>query len=201
VGGTRTGPSIGVLKSDCNCRSWWFAGRAISHFSVKEFLTSPRLATASGDVSNYHIHSEPAHTILGQACLGVLLQIQDDVEGCTPKDHPLSWYAAKHWTTHAQFGEVSSRLHKGMEYLFDANKPHFKVWFMLCDIDTDPNDDATFWLFAPFPKSSAAPLYYAALCGFHDLVEHLIAKHPQDVNADGGYYVRPLVAALAGEHF
>ncbi|KAN0115700.1 hypothetical protein V8E52_006646 [Russula decolorans] len=159
---------------------WWFAGRAISHFSVKEFLTSPRLATASGDVSNYHIDLEPAHTILGQACLGVLLQIQDDVEGCTPKDHPLSWYAAKHWTTHAQFGEVSSRLHKGMEYLFDTNKPHFKVWFMLCDIDTDPNDDATFWLFAPFPKSSAAPLYYAALCGFHDLVEHLIAKHPQD---------------------
>ena len=39
---------------------------------------------------------------------------------------------------------------------------------------------------------------YAALCGFHDLVDYLITKHPQDVNADGGYYVRPLVAALAG---
>jgi ankyrin repeat protein len=50
-------------------------------------------------------------------------------------------------------------------------------------------------------KSLAAPLYYAARCGFHDLVEHLITKHPQDVNADGGCYVRPLVAALAGEHF
>jgi hypothetical protein len=107
-----------------------------SHFSVKEFLTSSRLVTASGDVSNYHIDSEPAHTILGQACLGVLLQIQDDVEGCTPEDHPLARYAAEHWTTHAQFGEVSSRLHKGMEYLFDANKPHFKVWRTLCDIDT-----------------------------------------------------------------
>src|SRR5712691_6071547 len=52
-----------------------------SHFSVKEFLTSPRLATESGEVSNYHIDSEPAHTILAQACLGVLLQIQDDDEG------------------------------------------------------------------------------------------------------------------------
>jgi hypothetical protein len=62
--------------------------------------------------------------------------------------------------------------------------------------------NATFYGFAPYFKSPAAPLYYAALCGFHDLVEHLIAKHPQDVNADGGYYyVRPLVAALAGEHF
>ncbi|KAF8498248.1 hypothetical protein F5888DRAFT_234093 [Russula emetica] len=172
-----------------------------SHFSVKEFLTSPRLATASGEVSNYHIDSEPAHTILAQACLGVLLQIQDDVEGHTRKDHPLARYAAKHWTTHAQFGEVSSRLHKGMEYLFDANKPHFNVWLTLYDIDTNPNSDATFFYLAPYYKSPAAPLYYAALCGFHDLVEHFIAKYPQDVNAHGGYYVSSLVAALAGEHF
>ena len=172
-----------------------------SHFSVKEFLTSPRLAIGSGEVSNYHIDLEPAHTILGQACLGVLLQIQDDVEGCTRGDHPLAEYAAEHWATHAQFGEVSSRLRKGMEYLFDANKPHFKVWLTLYDIDTGPKYGATFYHFTPDVNSPAAPLYHAALCGFHDLVEHLISKHPQDVNADGGFYVRPLVAALAGEHF
>jgi ankyrin repeat protein len=172
-----------------------------SHFSVKEFLTSPRLATTSGEVSNYHIDSMPAHTILAQACLGVLLQIQDDVEGRTPEDHPLARYAAEHWATHAQFGEVSSRLRKGMEYLFDANKPHFEVWLTLWDIDTTPNYSSTFGYFASYSKSPAAPLYYAALCGFHDLAEHLINKHPQDVNANGGYYLRPLVAALAGEHF
>ncbi|KAF8497781.1 hypothetical protein F5888DRAFT_1803244 [Russula emetica] len=172
-----------------------------SHFSVKEFLTSPRLATASAEVSNYHIDLEPAHTILGQACLGVLLQIQDDVEGCTPEDHPLARYAAEHWATHAQFGEVSSRLHKGMEYFFDANKPHFEVWLSLWDIDTRPNGYATFYYIVPDDKSPAAPLYYAALCGFHDLVEDLITKYPHDVNAHGGHYVSPLVAALAGEHF
>jgi hypothetical protein len=173
-----------------------------SHFSVKEFLTSPRLATASGEVSNYHIDLGPAHMVLAQASLGVLL-LKDDVDdGHTPKDHPLARYAAKHWATHAQFGEVSSRLQKGMEYLFDPSKPHFKVWLTLCDIDTRPNDKATFYWFALYGnKSPATPLYYAALCGFHDLVEHLITKHPQDVNADGGHYVRPLVAALAGKHF
>jgi hypothetical protein len=172
-----------------------------SHFSVKEFLTSSRLAAASGEVLNYHINLEPAHTILAQACLGVLLEIQDGVEGHTPEDHPLARYAAKNWTTHAQFGEVSSRLHKGMEYLFDANKPHFNVWLTLCDIDNEPNEDGIFYYFTPFGRSRAAPIYYAALCGFHDLVEHLIAKCPQDVNADGGCYVRPIVAAWAGEHF
>ena len=172
-----------------------------SHFSVKEYLTSSRIATASGGVSNYHIDLEPAHTILAQACLGVLLQIQDDDDGYTRNDHLLAQYVAKHWATHAQFGEVSSHLHKGMEYLFDAKKPHFNVWVALCDIDTYPNYGTTFYYFARYDKRPATPLYYAALCGFHDLAEHLITKHPQGVNADGGYYVRPLVAALAGEHF
>ena len=173
-----------------------------SHFSVKEFLTSSRLADAtSRGVSNYYIDLETAHSTLGQACLGVLLQVQDGVEGCTPEDYPLARYAAKHWTTHAQFGQVSSLLHQGMEYLFNTNKPHFNVWLTLCDIDTVPNYDAAICWFATSRKSPAAPLYYAALCGFHDLVEHLITEHLQDVNANGGYYLRPLVAALAGEHF
>ena len=174
-----------------------------SHFSVKEFLTSPRLATASGEVSNYYIDLEPAHTTLAQACLSVLLQVQDGVDRDSDEDHPAR-YAAEHWATHAQFGEVSSRLHKGMEYLFDGNKPHFKVWITLYDMDTYPNGDddtATFYYFALYNKSSADPLYYAALCGFYGLVEHLITKNPQDVDADGGYYVRPLLAALAGNHF
>ena len=173
-----------------------------SHFSVKEFLTSSRLTTASGGVSNYLIGLGPAHTILAQACLGVLLQTQYDAEGHILEDHPLARYAAEHWATHAQFGEVSSRLQKGMEFLFDPDKPHFKVWLTLYDIDTRPNDDATFYWFAAHgDKSPAVPFYYAALCGFHDFVQLLITKHPQDVNANGGYYVRPVVAALAGKHF
>jgi ankyrin repeat protein len=171
-----------------------------SHFSVKEFLTSPRLADAArGEVSNYHIDLEPAHTILAQACLGILLQVQDCGHQSTCKYHP-ALYAAEHWTTHAQFGEVSSRLHKEMECLFDANQTHFKTWRTLCDIDTQPKE-ATFYWFTQYNKSPGAPLYYAALCGFHNLVEHLITKNPQDVNADGGWYVRPLIAALEGEHF
>jgi ankyrin repeat protein len=51
------------------------------------------------------------------------------------------------------------------------------------------------------PKSDASPLYYAALCGFQDLVQNLIVKYSQHVNASGGNYVTPLVAALAGKHF
>jgi hypothetical protein len=85
-----------------------------SHFSVKEFLTSSRFSTARGEVSAYQIDLDDAHTILKQACLGVLLQRHGRN---TSKDHPLAEYAAEHWTTHAQFGNVSSRLQKGMESL------------------------------------------------------------------------------------
>ena len=93
-----------------------------------------------------------------------------------------------------------------MEYLFDPDKPHFKVWLSLYDMDTPPSepsydDAAIFSWFVPSDKLPAAPLYYAALCRFRDLVKHLVTKHPQDVNADGGYYMRPILAALAGEYF
>jgi ankyrin repeat protein len=172
-----------------------------SHFSVKEFLTSSRLSTASGEVSAYRIDLENAHTILAQSCLGVLLQKHDEIDGNASEDHPLARYAAEHWTTHAQFSGVSSRLKKGMECLFNPDKPHFWVWITLYDIDTSPDGGTTFVEFTPINKYDATPLYYAALCGFHDLVEHLIAKYLQDVNANGGYYMRPLIAALAGEHF
>jgi hypothetical protein len=56
-----------------------------SHFSVKEFLTSERLA-ASGELSQYRILLEPAHTILSQACLGVLLRLDDRVDEESAKE-------------------------------------------------------------------------------------------------------------------
>ena len=173
-----------------------------SHFSVKEFLTSSRLSSTNGEVSAYRIDLENAHTILAQACLGVLLQTYEEIDEDTSKDHPLARYAAQHWTTHAQLEEVSSRLQKGMECLFNPDRPHFSAWLRLYDIDTRPNYEATFFASTPTTnKSAARPLYYAALCGFHDLVEHLIAKYPRDADANGGYYMRPIIAALAGEYF
>ena len=48
-------------------------------------------------------------------------------------------------------------------------------------------------------KWVASPLCHAALCWFHDLIGPLIVRHPQQVNACGGYYYTPLVAALGGE--
>jgi ankyrin repeat protein len=88
-----------------------------------------------------------------------------------------------------------------MEYLFDPDKPYFEAWQQLHNIDIDAPMRSTFCRFTHLSPSAAVPLYYAALCGFQDLVQHLVFKYPEHVNARGGYYVTPLVAALAGEHF
>jgi ankyrin repeat protein len=172
-----------------------------SHFSVKEYLTSERLATSSGGVSRYHIDLEPVHTILAQACMGVLLQSDDRVEANDiGKRSPLVGYAAEHWVTHAHFERVSSFLRKAMEDLFDVDKPYFADWLQSHDIDTRSSPSSLYW-FAVDTKSGATPLYYAALCGFQDLVEHLVVKYPRHVNTRGGCYVTPLFAALARRHF
>jgi hypothetical protein len=173
-----------------------------SHFSVKEFLTSDRLATSSEVTSRYHILLEHAHTILAQACMSVLLRSDDLVEESGVRNtSPLAKYAAEHWVTHAQYEQVSSRLRKAMEYLFDVDKPYFTTWLELYDMDKYSLPGSTFHGFTPLSKSGATPLYYAALCGFQDLVEHLIVSDPERVNARGGWYLTPLVAALVRGHF
>ena len=170
-----------------------------SHFSVKEFLTSARLATSSQDVSPYHVAFKPAHTILAQACVSVLLQLPDrDEEDDVEKNGPLAFYAAEYWVWHAQYEDVALQI-KGMEYLFDPDKPYFDAWRELHDIDID-SPDSVFYGFTS-RESAGTPLYYAARCGFRNIVEQLIVKHPKHVQAIGGWYMTPAVAALAGRHF
>ena len=173
-----------------------------SHFSVKEYLTSPRLSTSNVDVSGFHILLEPAHTIMARACLGTLLQLDDISDKDDVEDRlPLAQYAVERWVTHAQFEDVSSHIREGMQILFDRDKPYFSAWVRIYDIDDEDGSTSNFPCFSD-KMSKAAPLYYAALCGFHDLVEHLIInKCSQEVNDPGGLYISPLVAALAMEHF
>jgi hypothetical protein len=165
-----------------------------SHFSVKEYLTANRLAEPIRNVSRYHIRLEAAHTVLAQACLGILLQLDDRTDRDNIKNFPLARYAAQYWATHARFEKSSSCIKDGIECLFDADKPHFTAWLWVYDEDLGHS------MASMCPeKPGAVPLYYAALLGFRDLAEHLIAKHPEHVNARGGYEETPMhVAAKAG---
>ena len=153
-----------------------------SHFSVKEFLTANRLAEPIRDISRHHIRLESAHTILAQSCLGVLLRLDDHVDRDSIKNFPLALYAARYWAMHARFENALSRIKDGMERLFDADKPHFATWLWIYDQDRGGRS-----MFTMRPeKPEAVPLYYAAMLGFRDMAEHLIAKHPEHINARGG---------------
>jgi ankyrin repeat protein len=177
-----------------------------SHFSVQEYLTSPRLAESSGDVSCYYISPGPAHATLAKACIGVLCRLGDGITWYSTRTwSPLTEYAAQHWVGHAQFEDVSSSIQKGMEELFDPDKPHFAAWVRLHDMDkSDKRPDhelsITYFLHQA-EQRDAPPLYYAALCGFLDVARYLIVRHPQQTNSLGGICGVPLLAALLWRNF
>jgi ankyrin repeat protein len=168
-----------------------------SHFSVKEYLTSPRLARSlHRDVSQFYVDLEPAHTIMAQACLATLLRLDKHAGSSDHNGPPLAKYAAQHWADHAQFENVTSRVRDAMENLFDSSKPHFAAWIQVHDIDTH-----WFTFSRGSPDNLGSPLYYAAFCGFYDLAECLVMKHPEQVNARRGRMLSPLPAALYNKHF
>ena len=153
-----------------------------SHFSVKEFLMSDRLAASRRDISQYHISLEDAHILLTRASLAILLRDPD--VNSSADNAPLAKYAAEHWVTHAQVKDVASRVRDGIECLFNPDKSYFEAWVQLYDIDDFPFYSSV----APDTdhEPGAKSLYYSAWGGFHELVEHLTLKYPQSAKTPGG---------------
>jgi len=163
-----------------------------SHFSVKEYLSSDRIANAE-HVSYFHIHPKPAHALLAKACLSVLFQLDYSTDEEKIRTFPLAMYAAMYWVKHAQFDDVSSYIQDGMNILFDKNQPYFAIWVWVYNEDKV----TTYHPHTARPEQpDAVPLYYATLCGFRGLVERLFTAYPQDLNAKGGNWGAPLNAAL-----
>jgi ankyrin repeat protein len=164
-----------------------------SHFSVKEFLTSGRLAESQG-ASHYHILPEAAHTVMAQACLAVLLQLDYDTDMESMKNFPLANYAATHFGNHAEFRNVISHIRDGIDALLDAEKPHFSAWLWTRNLA-----DGRSWTTCPEPLDEL-PLYHVVEFGFVGLVRHLISKRPQDVTANSRYTYRVLLRAVHNGH-
>ena len=150
-----------------------------SHFSVKEFLISTRLAQATDIIPRrYHISMTPAHTLVAQACLGILLHLDMDVvTSDSLKKWPLAEYAAEHWAGHALFEGVSQNVEDGVKQLFDPRKPHLAV---------------SVWIYNPWTRNERAErplpplgthLHYAAIWGVHFIIEFLINERPQEVRS------------------
>ena len=161
-----------------------------SHFSVKEFLTSDRLAMSNVGASRYHhIRLGPARATMAQACLGILLRFDSYTDRVTIKSFPLAEYAANHFNDHVEFEDVLLYIRGGVDHLLDADKSHFSAWH---------------WVYQGCPtvhleRPEVTPLHYVAGRGFRGLVDYLLSKRPEDVNVRGDYGT-PLHAALDGQH-
>ena len=170
-----------------------------SHFSVKEFLMSNRLASCMEEVSQFRIPIEPSHAILAQACLGVLLCLDDTTTKDSAKNIPLYRYAAQYWVGHAQVAYAELGIKDAMDYFFDMDNPHFSTLVRIEHgrdlLRVSMDEEAPTGVPRP-----AAPLYFAAWKGLRGLVEQLIIKDPQQVNQLGGFLGTPLHASVAGGH-
>jgi hypothetical protein len=108
---------IAIIEDD-------YVGRVVqfSHFSVKEYLTSDRLAESNGLASHYRIRSEPANMVVAQACLAVLLML--DIRINQSSEYlPLARYAALHFGDYVELESMLSHLQGGLGLLFDEERP------------------------------------------------------------------------------
>lgn len=78
------------------------------------FSPSDRLAASSPEVSHFDILPVPAHTAIVKACLGILLQSDNDAGRANAISSYLANYAARHWVDHARFEKVSTQIEGGM---------------------------------------------------------------------------------------
>ena len=152
-----------------------------AHFSVKEYLMSKRLSEAKETISRFHVSMTLAHMIVAQACLGVLLHIDEKITKDDLEQFPLAKYPAEHWVGHARFQGVSPKIQDGMKRLFDPDNHHLSVWVWIYDPELETGDASS-----ECPSQArATPLHYAAFCGLHDVVKFLIVERSQNVNARG----------------
>jgi hypothetical protein len=130
-----------------------------------------------------------------------LLRLDDGISlDSTGARSPLAGYVAEHWVGHAQFENVSSRIQKGMEELFDPDKAHFEAWDQPYYMNRLPPHISSL---VHFSCGTRGPpfLYYAALCGFLDVAKYLITRRPQQTNSLCGMCGVPLLAALVWRRF
>jgi len=142
-----------------------------SHFSVREFLTSTRLAEAAEPIlSRYHISMTSAHTLVAQGCLGILLHLDKTITRDGLKNYPLAEYAGRHWFEHARFENVSQCVEDGMVELFDRKKPHLGIWVWIHDPGNPLIDSGR--AEKPLPPRET-PSQYATVCGLHGIAKFL----------------------------
>ncbi|KAI0294462.1 ankyrin repeat-containing domain protein [Multifurca ochricompacta] len=128
-----------------------------SHLSMKEFLSSDRLATSKGGTSRYYVSHEDAHTTVAQGLLATLFYLDEQVNKRSVTNFPLATYAAQY-------------LAGALRRLFNGDKPQLSILVWI-----NPT------------TAEATPIYYASLLGLCGIVRCLVYSDGSSVNGNGHY--------------
>lgn len=162
------------------------------HPSLQELLQSDAIRRGPSGV--FAIEPMKAQEEVAIRCVSYLLRYNSPNSYTSRR----GWtaYAGTNWHQHVKkLGPAASEeLTAHCIKLLDHQTPSFSHWTYMTHrySGIDPSEDGDFGKRNKYPS----PLYYAALLGLHKCVQNLIADGA-DVNASGGKYALPIIAALA----
>jgi hypothetical protein len=109
-------------------------------------LTTGRLGEATEEILRpYRISMTAAHTLVPQACLGILLRLDMTITRDSLAKYPLAEYAGRHWVDHAQFKNVSEHTEEGLKHLLYQSKPHLSIWIWMFDPRNTASQSSRSW--------------------------------------------------------
>ena len=173
----------------------------LAHYSVQEFLTSPRLLTKSSRISRYAMSTQSVHKELGSICL-TYLSFDDFGNGpCRNsqalrdrlKAYPLLDYAVRYWGTHSERGDIELE-GKWLTELF--TKPGNPKLLSLLEVTSyqDRKNPMTGYEGRYYDDENESIISILARFRFLALAKKLV-ENGADVNAQGGRYGNTLQLA------
>ncbi|KAF3921088.1 Ankyrin-3 [Arthrobotrys entomopaga] len=179
----------------------------LSHYSVKEYLTSDRLQrTALGD---YYTTANMAHRFIAECSLLYLLDMGKGqiLDNLAFREFPLLEYTAVNWMSHYKLAgeEEDSPATDLLFRFFDDQEPSAYInWLNSYDPDYNApsHPDRNSRWSGDLKKNLGelvSPLYWAAHIGFVSVARRLIDGGADVNGSDRGYFGSPLaVAAFYG---
>ena len=159
------------------------------HPSLKEFFFSSEIK--NGPAEAFGISKDQANSRMAALCLEYLLQFAEAlVPGAeTFNEFPFLEYSARYWYIHATQANTEG-LHDLMVKFF-TSEICFANWLSV----HDPEDVGT----SRPKRRNPSPVYYAALFGFYNLAQTLLARGAR-LDEAGGMRNYPLLAAVDAGH-
>ena len=165
----------------------------LAHFSVKEYLLSPRLRASQ--FADCGVSEKCAQAFCTQSCLAYITQ--DEEASSSLCERPFLAYACTYWPNHAQrlVGD-DQRTHRFISIFYRSHKIYENWQSML------PR-----WSFLPGlerggpQQKTLSPLCHAAAMGFNSMVEELISEleSTRVIGDNRGEWTALHVASLCGK--